>query len=95
MNTRYIPAIVMLLGGLVRSIVGIIDKEELTLSYTISLLVVLFIFYIIGGIIKAILDKYVPLKTDDDLEDEEGSDEIKELENIQENETIHSENEPE
>lgn len=83
MNTKYVPAIIMLLGGLVRCIIGIYDKDEFSLSYALSLLLVLVIFYIIGLVIKAILDKHIPIVEEEETQ-EEVLEEEKELEDISE-----------
>ncbi len=92
MNTKYIPAVIMLLGGLVYCIVGIYNKDEFTWGYTLLLLLVLVIFYIIGSIAKAILDKYVPIPSEEEVEAETESneDEEKELEDISETEESDS-----
>lgn len=56
MNTRYIPAIVMLLAGTVVSIISLILKFEPLYSLEI-LLAVLVVFYIIGNISRKIIEK--------------------------------------
>ncbi len=93
MNTKHIPAVVMLLGSLVRCIMGLRDKDIFNIKFMISLIIVSVIFYIIGLIIKAILDKYVPLPKENEEEEAEDSetDEEKELEDIQETEENDSE----
>ena len=47
MKTNYIPAIIMLSAGAVNSIIGIMNHQELK-EFTIQLLIVLIVFYIIG-----------------------------------------------
>lgn len=56
MNTKPIPAIVMLVAGLVACIAGIAGHME-TNRFVKMLLVVLIVFYIIGGIAKLLIDK--------------------------------------
>ena len=91
MNTKHIPAVVMLLGALVRCVVGLRDKDIFNIKFVISLIIVSLIFYIIGAIIKSILDKYVPLpQEEDETEDGNETDEEKELEDIQETDGQHS-----
>lgn len=59
MKTKPIPAIVMLTGGFVACVLGILNHMETT-AFMKMLLLVLFIFYILGGIIKIVLDKGFP-----------------------------------
>ena len=72
MRERYIPALVMLLAGLITSILnianGIIVEDGLK-----RLLLVLVVFYFVGLIIKAIIVRTVinaPKKGEDILEEE-------------------------
>lgn len=56
MKTKPIPAIVMLVAGLVACIAGMAAHME-TGRFVKMLLVVLIVFYIIGGIVKLLIDK--------------------------------------
>lgn len=56
MKTKPIPAIVMLVAGLVVCIAGMVGHME-TGRFVKMLLVVLIVFYIIGGIVKLLIDK--------------------------------------
>ena len=56
MKTKPIPAIVMLVAGLVVCIAGMAGHME-TGRFVKMLLVVLIVFYIIGGIVKLLIDK--------------------------------------
>lgn len=56
MQTRYIPAIIMLLAGAVTSVISILNRVD-TLNSLIRLLVVLIVFYFIGLIAKSIIEK--------------------------------------
>lgn len=58
MKTNYVPAIVMLLAGGVYCLLGIFYQIPLW-EFSIQLLIVLIIFWIIGGIIRIVLDKYM------------------------------------
>lgn len=86
MKRKVIPAIIMLLGGAVRSIMAVIKGEEFSTSYAFSLLMVLIVFYIIGLVVKFILDKTVPPVVEEDgIEVGENEEQAGgELENIQE-----------
>lgn len=56
MKTKQIPAIVMLIAGFITCIVAIFHNFD-ALRLTKTLLIVLLIFYILGGVLKLILDK--------------------------------------
>lgn len=55
MKTRNIPALVTLSAGFIASIAGIVAGMD-TLSYMKMLLLVLFIFYILGSVAKVVID---------------------------------------
>lgn len=80
MNTKPVPAIVMLSAGFATSVAGIVKHYSFG-TYVKTLFLVLVIFYIIGCIAKVVLDKcfrvmqdpleeYENLEIDDDLMDE-------------------------
>lgn len=80
MNTKPIPAIIMLTAGLVTCIVGIVKHFSFG-TYVKTLLLVLIGFYLLGCIVKLVLDKgfrvmddplseYEGLEIDDDLIDD-------------------------
>lgn len=77
MNTKKVPAIISLAAGLIALIVTTIRRAELIEILT-TLFIVLLSFYILGCILKVILDKFAG----EDEEAEEGEDEEAELENI-------------
>ena len=66
MKTKFIPAIVMLTAGLIYGIISMSLNVEMFL-FTKELLLVLIIFYVIGTIIRGVLD--AGLKTKDDFID--------------------------
>lgn len=72
MKTKFIPAIVMLTAGLIYGIISMSLNVEMFL-FTKELLLVLIIFYVIGTIIRGVLD--AGLKTKDDSSGEEGANE--------------------
>lgn len=59
MKTRTIPALIMLLAGAVTCVAGIMAKMEIV-SFTKMLLIVLVVFYILGCIVKIVLDRNFP-----------------------------------
>ena len=80
MNTKPIPAIIMLTAGFVTCIVGIVQHFSFG-TYVKTLLLVLIGFYLLGCIVKLVLDKgfrvmddplseYEGLEIDDDLIDD-------------------------
>lgn len=56
MKTKQIPAVIMLIAGLVTSIAAILSHME-TVQFLKILVVVLIIFYVAGCIVKVILDR--------------------------------------
>ncbi len=58
MKTNYIPAIVMLLAGAVYCLFGLKTQVPL-LDFTVQLLIVLLVFYVLGGIIRMVLDRFM------------------------------------
>lgn len=76
MNTKKIPAVVSLLAGLIALVVTYVRKAEILETLT-TLLIVLLSFYVLGSIVKVVIDKIVK----DDIEEE--TDEESELENIE------------
>ncbi len=80
MNTKPIPAIIMLTAGFVTCIVGIVQHFSFG-KYIKTLFLVLIGFYLLGCIVKLVLDKgfrvmddplseYEGLEIDDDLIDD-------------------------
>jgi len=89
MKTKYVPAMVMLLAGAVYCLIGIRDKVPFW-DFTIQLLIILLVFYILGGILKIVLDKFIG-----ELADEESSDEETSKEGDSEKKTSEEKNEEE
>ena len=84
MKTNYVPALVMLLAGGLYCLLGIFYQTPL-LEFSIQLLIVLVIFWIIGGIIRIVLDKYMgEVKKPSKEEEEEASEENEESEESEE-----------
>ncbi|MBQ8519010.1 MAG: hypothetical protein IJ455_05380 [Agathobacter sp.] len=74
MKTKDIPAIVMLLAGGVYCLLGILYQIPL-MDFLVQLLIVLLLFWIIGGIIRMILDKFMGEIEDKAKEEEEEAEE--------------------
>jgi hypothetical protein len=77
MKERYIPAFIMLIAGAITSIINIVNQVELVTALK-RLLLVIIIFYVIGLIMKAILQiglKKLAKKQEEDLEEVPVSDE--------------------
>ena len=77
MKTKGIPAVVMLLAGFVTCIIGIVQHME-TDVFIKTLLAVLIIFYVLGCIVKLVLDnnfKEMDEPEEEESENTEGSDE--------------------
>lgn len=88
MKTNYVPAIVMLMAGGVYCLLGIFYQIPLG-EFLIQLLTVLIIFWIIGGIIKMVLDKFMgEIEEKSEGESEEESEENEE--NSEDDETSES-----
>ena len=94
MKTNYVPAIVMLLAGAVYCLCRLMSGIPL-LDFTVQFLIVLLVFYVLGGIIRMVLDKFmgevgakeeektVEETSEEDLEEEQDeSEEISEEEGI-------------
>lgn len=67
MKTNYVPAIIMLIAGLIDSVMSIYYRLNLY-DFTKRLLLVLVIFYILGIVVKIILDINFP--KENELQDE-------------------------
>ena len=74
MKTRNIPIIVMLTAGLVTSIVMYVNRYDLSMTLA-TILIVFFVFYILGLLVKKVLDKYCipvnPEETETETEKEQ------------------------
>ena len=77
MKTNYVPAIVMLLAGGVYCLFGIYYQIPL-MDFCIQLLIVLIVFWIMGGIIRMVLDRFmgeIEDKSKEETEEESEEDE--------------------
>lgn len=76
MNTKSIPAIVMLLAGFIACLAGMKGHMEVS-DFMKMLLFVLILFYVLGCVIKAVIDKnFVDIQeeTTDGMESQEEED---------------------
>lgn len=72
MKTKEIPTIVMLIAGGIYCLLGIFYKISL-MDFLVQLLIVLFVFWILGGIIRMVLDRFIGEVGDKAEEEEKGA----------------------
>ena len=77
MKTKSIPVILMLIAGALACILGFVYRYETTQFFTM-VLTVLVIFYMLGCIVKIIIDKNFPVEQSDKESDTEETEETKE-----------------
>lgn len=77
MKTKSIPAILMLLAGAMACVLGFIYHYETTQFFTM-VLTVLIIFYVLGYIVKIIIDKNFPVEKVEKNDTAEETEEMKE-----------------
>ena len=76
MKTKDVPAIVMLLAGGVYCLCGIIYNIPL-MEFLVHLLTILLIFWVFGGVVKIVLDRFmgeIEVKEEKDLENSDQKD---------------------
>ena len=74
MKTKNIPTIVMLTAALVTSVVMYVNEYELGVTLK-TILLVFFVFYILGLLVQKLLDKYCPPPKQEDESEEENEQE--------------------
>lgn len=75
MKTKTIPAIIMLTAGFIACIAGIIGHMEVV-EFTKMLFIVLIVFYILGSIVKVIIDSnFKEMQEEETTEGEDASEE--------------------
>lgn len=72
MKTKQIPAMIMLAAGLVACIAGIAGRME-AFRFTKMLLAVLVVFYIIGCLVKLIIDRTFKEEKEDTAEEKDAA----------------------
>ena len=87
MKTKDLPAIVMLLAGGVYCLIGILYRIPL-MEFLVQLLIVLFVFWVFGGIVRMFLDRFIGEIEEKAKEDEaEETDENEGEESVEEAES--------
>lgn len=77
MKTKTIPVIIMLIAGALACVLGFVYHYETTEFFTM-VLTVLIVFYVLGCIVKIIIDKNFPVEETKESEETEKSEEMKE-----------------
>ena len=77
MKTKTIPVIIMLIAGALACVLGFVYHYETTEFFTM-VLTVLIVFYVLGCIVKIIIDKNFPVEETKEMEEAEKSEEMKE-----------------
>lgn len=72
MNTKNIPAVVMLTGGFVDCLFAIYQHQTLA-EFTKQLLLVLVIFLVIGGGVKLVIDRFFKEEKPEEENEKKGS----------------------
>ena len=91
MKTKSVPAIVMLSAGFVACVAGICAHMEVA-DFMKMLLIVLIVFYLLGGVVKIVLDRNFAGMNDEETTDGTLSQEEEDPE-AEENETASEETE--
>lgn len=87
MNTKPIPAVIMMIAGFITCLIAVFNRMDLT-QFLKTLLGVLVGFYIFGCIIKLILDKnFAAMEEKENIENSEINDENEIAEAEDESET--------
>ena len=92
MKTNSVPAVIMLTAGLIDCIVSIYQRLSL-FDFTKQLLIVLVIFYLLGCVVKLILDINFPQMDDEPEVEEEDAEDIESAEGEPEEESIQTSDE--
>ena len=83
MKTKTIPVMLMLVAGAMACVLGFVYRYESTQFFTM-VFTVLIVFYMLGCIVKIIIDKNFPVESDKNEENTEESEETKENINSEE-----------
>lgn len=80
MKTKSVPAVIMLIAGFIACVAGMIAHMEVA-GFMKMLLVVLILFYILGCIVKIVLDKnFAEMQDEETTDGEETEDNEESLE---------------
>ena len=74
MKTKHIPVLIALAAGLITCIISFLEQVSMG-QFVRNLCLILVLFYILGCVVKLILDKNFPMETEEEetLEPEEGA----------------------
>lgn len=92
MKTNSVPAVIMLTAGLIDCIVSIYQRLSL-FDFTKQLLIVLVIFYLLGCVVKLLLDINFPQMDNEAEIEEEDAEDIESAEGEPEEEGIQTSDE--
>lgn len=75
MKTRQIPAILMLVAGLITCIISFLSKVEL-IRFLINLSIILVVFFVLGEVIRYIIDINFATKEEKEETQEEETEQV-------------------
>ena len=93
MKTKYVPAIIMLIAGLIRAIAGVFYRQDIK-DFLWAILIVMIIFYIIGSVVKVILDKSMVIAEEEVTPESDVDIVLGDLSDVDEKEKENFEEEP-
>lgn len=93
MKTKYIPSIIMLVAGLIRAIAGVFYRQDIK-DFLWSILIVMIIFYIIGSVVKVVLDKQVVVEDEEKEPESEVDIVLGDISEVEDKEKENFEQEP-
>ena len=89
MKTKEIPAIIMLIAGGVYCLLGIYNQIPL-MDFCVQLLMILLGFWMLGGIVRMVLDHFIGELEDKAKEEEEEAEEIDAEEETEDEEVLEA-----
>lgn len=89
MKTDNVPALVMLSAGCIECVIAIYTGQPL-LSFTKQLLIILLIFFVLGSIVKMILDRYLGEKEEPEEMDLSEMMEMTDEDEVEDNQELES-----
>lgn len=80
MKTKSVPAIIMLIAGFIACVAGMVTHMDVA-GFMKMLLIVLIVFYILGCVVKLVLDRnFAEMQEEETTDGEEAADEEEALE---------------
>lgn len=89
MKTKEIPAIIMLIAGGVYCLLGIYNQIPL-MDFCVQLLMILLGFWMLGGIVRMVLEHFIGELEDKAKEEEEEAEEIDAEEETEDEEVLEA-----